>query len=89
MKKYEKGGAVEEPKKDEKGNRTKYVESFPPSMLQKGAAKASQLLDKLGFRQDEAYEGKSAKEPVKKAKGGMITARGQGKVMKTKSCKMY
>jgi len=88
MKKYEKGGAVEEPK-DEKGNRTKYIESFPENVVTRGAAKVSSMLDKMGFRQDKTFEGKTAKEPIRKANGGMVSVKGQGKVMKKKGCKVY
>jgi hypothetical protein len=36
------------------------------------------------------YEAETEGGTMKKfKKGGMVTARGQGKVMKTKSCKMY
>jgi len=76
-------------KKDTKSARTKMIEEMPSNPLQRGAAKVSDFLDRMGVRQDDKYEGKTKDDVVKKAKGGMVTARGQGKVMKSKSCKMY
>jgi hypothetical protein len=140
-------------KKDTKSARTKMIEDMPSNAIQRGAAKVSNFLDKMGVRQEDKYEGKTKDDVVKKAeggmiknkekmlkeilkkggsrpsvrdqeraesmlsgkdekeeksnsrisvrdqekaeklmgykKGGMVTARGQGKVMKTKSCKMY
>jgi len=139
-------------KKDTKSARTKMIEEMPSNPLQRGAAKVSDFLDRMGIRQDDKYEGKTKDDVVKKAeggmikkkeklvkeslkknsriskydqnqvermiegtsekeeksnprpsvrdqenveklmgykKGGMVTARGQGKVMKSKSCKMY
>jgi hypothetical protein len=88
MKKYAEGGKADKDEKDEKGNRTKYIESFPDNVVTRSAAKVSGMLDKMGFRQDETFKDKTAKKPIKRAKGGMVTARGQGKVMKKRGCKI-
>ena len=61
-------------KKTEDGGRTKYIDR----KMKEGKAKdfkmgTSRALDKIGLRQDKAYEGKSDEEiATKKAKGGWI-----------------
>lgn len=61
--------------------RTKMIKDAPVSedmgpikrIVKAGATKASELLDRLGVRQEKEYEGKSKEElQVKKAKGGSI-----------------
>jgi hypothetical protein len=76
-------------KKDTRSSRSKLLDEMPDNIMTKMARKASRIADKLGFTQEDKYGGKTKEEVMKKAKGGMVTARGQGKVMKTKSCKMY
>ena len=61
-------------KKKEDGGRTQYIDR----KMKDGTAKkvmmgTSRLLDKVGFRQDDTYKGKSDEEiATKKAKGGWI-----------------
>lgn len=63
----------------EKSTRTKMIEEAPieedtmglKTLMKKGALKASQLADKLGFTQEDQYKDK---QPVKKAKGGYVKA---------------
>jgi hypothetical protein len=63
----------------EKSTRTKMIEEAPieedtmglKTLMKKGALKASQLADKMGYTQEEEYKDK---KPVKKAKGGYVKA---------------
>jgi hypothetical protein len=63
----------------EKSTRTKMIEEAPieedtmglKTLMKKGALKASQLADKLGYTQEEEYKDK---KPVKKAAGGYVKA---------------
>ena len=63
----------------EKSTRTKMIEEAPveedtlgfKTLMKKGALKASQLADKMGYTQEEEYKDK---KPVKKAKGGYAKA---------------
>lgn len=66
---------------DEKSARTKMIEESKvsedlgglKSIVKEGTVAASNLLDKLGFKQEKEYEGKSKEElKVKKAAGGML-----------------
>ena len=63
--------------------RTKMIKDAPVGedmgpikrIVKAGATKASELLDRLGIRQEKEYEGKSKEElQVKKAKGGKISS---------------
>ena len=61
----------------EKSTRTKMIEEAPieedtmgiKTLMKKGALKASQLADKIGFTQEDQYKDK---QPVKKVKGGYV-----------------
>lgn len=63
-------------KKKEDGGRTQYIDR----RMKEGTAKSvlmgtSRLLDKAGFRQDKAYEGKSDEDIAKKRSGGTVKAK--------------
>ena len=65
-----------EDKKKEDGGRTKYIDR----RMKEGTAKnvmmgTSRLLDKVGFRQDKTYEGKSDEDTAKKRAGGKVKAK--------------
>jgi hypothetical protein len=71
--------------------RTKMIKDAPVSedmgpikrIVKSGATKASELLDRLGIRQEKEYEGKTKEElQVKKAKGGKIGYKAGGSVSK-------
>lgn len=66
---------------DEKSARTKMIEESKvsedlgglKSIVKEGTVAASNLLDKLGFKQEKEYEGKAKEElKVKKRAGGTI-----------------
>jgi len=61
-------------KKVEKSSRTQIIESMPENVLQRGAAKVSNFLDKIGVTEKEKYEGKTADDLTKKRAGGYIKA---------------
>lgn len=63
--------------------RTAFIEkNMPEGMIKKLSLGASRLADKLGYTQEKDYKGKSMEElekkssaePVKKAKGGMVSS---------------
>ncbi len=61
-------------KKVEKSSRTQIIESMPENVLQRGAAKVSNFLDKIGVTEKEKYEGKTADDLTKKRAGGYVKA---------------
>lgn len=61
-------------KKVEKSARTQIIESMPKNILQEGATKVSNFLDKIGITEKEKYEGKTADDLTKKRAGGYIKA---------------
>ena len=63
---------AESEKKVEESARTRIIKGMPENVLQKGAAFISEKLDKLGITEKEKYEGKTADDLTKKAKGGTV-----------------
>jgi hypothetical protein len=61
-------------KKVEKSSRTQIIESMPENVFQRGAAKVSNFLDKIGVTEKEKYEGKTADDLTKKRAGGYVKA---------------
>ena len=63
----------------EKSTRTKMIEDTPieddtlgiKNLMKKGALKASELADKMGYTQEDEYKDR---KPVKKAKGGSVSS---------------
>ena len=75
-------------KKVEKSSRTQILESMPPNIIQKGATKISEMLDKLGITEKEKYEGKTPDDLTKKRAGGKIksaSARADGCAIRGKT----
>jgi hypothetical protein len=75
-------------KKVEKSSRTQILESMPPNIIQKGATKVSEMLDKLGITEKEKYEGKTPDDLTKKRAGGKIksaSARADGCAIRGKT----
>jgi len=64
----------EEEKKVEKSARTQIIEGMPSNVLQGGAAKVSNFLDKLGITESKKYEGKTADDLTKKRAGGKVSS---------------
>ena len=64
----------EEEKKVEKSARTQIIESMPENVMQRGAAKVSNFLDKFGITESKKYEGKTADDLTKKRAGGYVKA---------------
>ena len=62
----------EEEKKVEKSARTQIIESMPENVLQRGASKVSNFLDKFGITESKKYEGKTADDLTKKRSGGSV-----------------
>lgn len=74
-----------EDKKPADGGRTQYIDRKMPAGTGKDILMGvSRFADKLGIRQDKTYAGKSDEdlakkgEPVKKAKGGKVSASKRG-----------
>ena len=75
-------------KKTEESARTKVIKSMPPNILQKGATKISEMLDKIGITEKEKYEGKTPDDLTKKRAGGKIksaSARADGCAIRGKT----